>query len=134
MKVFKLCFFISLVFVLLWSCESKVSYQTLWVVNNSSEDIAVYMGKSTHSGNTEYPDTLLPAANLTKKCAKFSKYYYTYSSLELDKDTLCLFILSQDTIDKYDWETIRDEYKIIVRYDLDMHRFNKNGRTIVYPE
>ena len=49
-------------------------------------------------------------------------------------DTLSVFILHADTVRKYSWDEIRDNYNIIVRYDLskdDVKRFA--GYTIPFP-
>ena len=36
----------------------------------------------------------------------------------LPKDTLSIFIFSTDTLNKYSWEEVRRDYKILRRYDL----------------
>ena len=43
-------------------------------------------------------------------------------------DTVSIFVFHSDTIRKYPWETIRDDYKILVRYDLSAEDINSMPR------
>lgn len=51
----------------------------------------------------------------------------------LPADTLSIFIFSYDTLRKYDWETIRKEYKILKRYDLSLPDLRNLNWKVVYP-
>ena len=50
-------------------------------------------------------------------------------------DTACLFIIAQDTLEKYPWEKIRTSYKILQRYDLDVSKagMKKLNFEVSYP-
>ena len=50
-------------------------------------------------------------------------------------DTISVFIINLDTLKSYSWETIRDEYKIMVRYDLsadDIHSMEERDVEAAY--
>lgn len=52
----------------------------------------------------------------------------------LPHDTLSVFVLHADTVRKYSWDEIRDDYKVLVRYDLskeDVKSFD--NYTIPFP-
>lgn len=51
----------------------------------------------------------------------------------LPKDTLVVYILSKDTVDKYSWEKIRSDYNILKRYDLSLDDLKKQNLTVTYP-
>lgn len=51
----------------------------------------------------------------------------------LVSDTLTLFIFSYDTLQKYNWETIRTQYKILKRYDLSTQNLKQLKWAISYP-
>ena len=72
-------------------------------------------------------------ANYTHKIPKLSKYYSYEFDIEGGLDKICVFILSQDTINKYTWDEIRDEYKIIKRYDLTEKNIKDMNWKINYP-
>ena len=48
-------------------------------------------------------------------------------------DTVSIFIFHTDTLMAYPWETIRDEYKILVRYDLNWEDIRNVNYHILYP-
>jgi hypothetical protein len=68
-----------------------------------------------------------------------SKYSYLDSKKDWDevlvspKDTISMFILSKDTLDKYDWAKIRSDYNILKRYDLSLADLQRMNWTITYP-
>ena len=51
----------------------------------------------------------------------------------LPADTLSIFIFSQDTLDKYDWEDIQRGYKVLQRYDISFDDFVKRHGEFYYP-
>lgn len=52
---------------------------------------------------------------------------------QLPRDTLSIFIFHTDTLNKYPWEKIRDEYKILKRYDLSFEDIKRLGYKVPYP-
>lgn len=51
----------------------------------------------------------------------------------LPDDTLSVFIFDVDTLDYYDWDTIRRYYKILRRYDLSLENLKQLDFKISYP-
>ena len=51
----------------------------------------------------------------------------------LPKDTLSVFIFHTDTLLKYNWNEVREDYKILKRYDLVLDDLEKINFTIEYP-
>jgi hypothetical protein len=45
--------------------------------------------------------------------------------LDLPHDTLSIYFFSQDTLNKYSWEEIQRDYKILRRYDLSIEDIHK---------
>jgi len=66
-----------------------------------------------------------------------SKYSYWDSKEKwgdiLPSDTISMYILSKDTIDKYSWDLIRSGNRILKRYDLSIKDLEKQNWTITYP-
>lgn len=117
-------------FVLFFStgCPDE-GYYSFYVSNESEQDIAVYAGLG--GGGTLYPDTILPSQDWTRLIKKKS---IVSEALNLtDIETFYYFILSQDTIDKYPWDTIRNKYMILKRYRLDRDKIKRMNWTITYP-
>ena len=93
--------------------QNRISFR---VYNYSDANIVTLL----MSGTLMYPDTMLP--ELSDKWDWYptqtlqSDYHEFYK--EENRDTLCLFILSPDTIAKYGWDKVREDYNILARYDL----------------
>ena len=51
----------------------------------------------------------------------------------LPKDTLSIFIFSTDTLNKYSWEEVRRDYKILRRYDLSIQDLELLDYKVYYP-
>jgi hypothetical protein len=114
----------------------------LYLQNNAPYSIRYYIAFGDKYAPTVYPDTSLPDTNyfgLVIKPSEKAKIYESQGEWKdifntyLPKDTLSVFIFHNDTIMKYPWKIIKDQYKILVRYDLSYQDFKKNNRTIIYP-
>lgn len=46
---------------------------------------------------------------------------------------MCLFLLDKDVVDNVPWETVREDYMILQRYDLSIADLEKLNWTIYYP-
>jgi hypothetical protein len=110
------------------------------LVNKAEHSIGYYFADGGKYG-TFYPDSL-PETNkyITYDISKVLRpgYEHSYSSWEkyfrtLPYDTLSLFIFHTDTLNKYSWETIRDDYLILKRYDLSLEDLQASDFTITYP-
>jgi hypothetical protein len=85
-----------------------------------------------------YPDTILPEKNPNPyKFDKERHFSLAYNENDLfakfPTDTMSIFFFDPDTLAKYEWETIREEYKILVRYDLSHNDLRKLNWRIYYP-
>lgn len=87
-----------------------------------------------------YPDTIIPDSfNKIKGVSSNSKTPFDSNEKwedvfeKLPADTLSVFIFSGDVVSNYNWETIRNEYKILRRYDISLDYLNANKGTITYP-
>ncbi|GAB6013451.1 hypothetical protein [Viscerimonas tarda] len=120
--------------------SSRRDYITMY--NHSNDDISFYFSLYP----SDYEGAIYPDTSLISEEAKYllqntiKENYRKFEILPLEwcynnykTDTLCLYIFSTDTIAKYDWETIRREYKILRRYDLSYQDFKMLGNKISYP-
>lgn len=55
-----------------------------------------------------------------------------YNSVAFN-DTISFFVFNADTVNFYGWETIRDEYKVLARYDLSYNNVKSLKYRIPYP-
>lgn len=114
---------------------------TVSLKNESTHPIGCYFALGGNFG-TMYPDTTLPSSNhYIINGIKEGKRYYYDSSIEweaifdeLPRDTLSVFIFHTDTLNKYPWEKVRDEYMILKRYDLGLDDLKRQDYTITYPQ
>ena len=89
-----------------------------------------------------YPDTSLPElpieyiiTSIVNKESHGSLSYHTnqlFPNLS-SIDTISIFFFCPDTLSKYEWETIRKEYKILMRYDFSYTDFQKLNWEVYYP-
>ncbi|MCR4773506.1 MAG: hypothetical protein K5854_04030 [Prevotella sp.] len=55
------------------------------------------------------------------------------SAKRLPKDTLSVFIISCDTLNKYGYDVVAKENRILVRYDLSIPDLERMNYNIPYP-
>ncbi len=103
------------------------------VVNQSTQWINFFQSNI-------FPDTSLPANKPYYGAGRPNNSSYLDSRLDwpdvfstLPVDTLSIFILSNDTINKYDWYTVRNGYMILKRYDLSLGDLKQLNWTISFP-
>jgi hypothetical protein len=115
-----------------WKTGVKIS-----VYNNSGRPICECMSYF-------YPDTLLPyerrfslipiyKSMVIDLCDSACDENTAFSWLSLPADTLSFFIFDYEIIERYDWQTIRDNYMILVRYDFSHADLKKLKWNIYYP-
>ena len=122
---------IAIIMILCQCCELFVDHAYfIKVQNNSDAKVRCY-------ASYNFPDTSL---NLTKPSLQLinPKSYTTIESKEkwdkvLPKDTLEIFIISEDTLLKYDWGIIKANYKILKRFDLSISDIQESGSNVIYP-
>ena len=124
------------------------------ILNNmSDETLTAYFAFGSADKLTLYPDTALPQSAVVYKpeigasvsemeedlCNNFvpphSCENYTwggdYNSHR--NDTLSVFIISRDTLIKYGYENVRQNYRILVRYDFSWQELQREHFIISYP-
>jgi hypothetical protein len=111
-----------------------------WSVDNRTNDtLCVYFAVGF---KTAYPDTTFPTyADYTlwevDPHQNISMPHMAVSGEKifkgLPKDTLSVFIVNNDTINKYSWDGIRENYNILIRYDLSLKNLKNLKYTIPYP-
>lgn len=115
------------------SCQKLFDHAYIIKVQNNSQDTIQFYA------SYNYPDT---SVEVTKPLLKMV-YPLKYSSLESKKqwddvlvaprDTISIFILSKDTVDKYSWDRIKSDYNVLRRYDLSLDDLKNLSWKVVYP-
>ncbi len=95
-----------------------------------------------------YPDTSLQQngscigcfveinANSSYQHFYFPNSKYGWKSHIVDRNlqnTLTMFIIHKDTLNKYSFEQIQEDYNILKRYDLSIDDLEKQDWTLTYP-
>ena len=133
---------ITLVFLilLLTGCpEDKYPGTVLGVQNNSSS--AVYFWYSSDYTIHHFPDISLPEAKplyFTSVAANSGAgmgeddpdWIDIYSQLPDGKFTV--FVFSKDVVDNTPWETVRDDYLILERFDVTLEELKALDYTLTY--
>ena len=104
--------------------------------NNSDVDVYIYFGVvDRYLGGTLYPDTAISEV----RCGDFFKkgasiyYHYNYEYDKGNTNVLSLFIFDADTFNTYSWDEIKNDYKILRRYDLSLQDIKNLNYIIPYP-
>jgi hypothetical protein len=127
------------ILIVLWimlcsaSCEPWVDHVYSIKIQNNTNDTLLFFESYS------YPDTTITQSKPILKWIYPKDYSYLDSKKDWDevlvppKDTISIFILSKDTIDKYRWNEIRIDYNILKRYDLSLEDLQRMNWTISYP-
>ena len=114
-------------------CESLVDHAYIIKIQNNSKDTIQFYA------SYNYPDTSMDVTKPLLKMVYPSKYSSLESKKQWDdvlvapRDTISIFILSKDTLDKYDWAKIRSDYNILKRYDLSLDDLKRQSWKATYP-
>ena len=115
--------YLTLISIFFSGCELYMDKgeDVLYIENNSTYTISVYPAKLGF--DFLYPDTLItmkykPNTLEKLKTSRFGTGDWQEDFKSFPKDTLSIFIFSTDTLNKYSWEEVRRDYKILKRYDL----------------
>jgi hypothetical protein len=137
-----------LALISLASCENISLGKKVWrisIENRSSQIIQVihpeYDRKKKEWLNINlYPDTslvqnkpinMISLKPTTKNVIDLARDYdETFETIPSGK--LSIYIFSEDTLNKYSWEEIRQGYKVLKRYDLTHAELDQMDYTIVY--
>jgi len=110
--------------------------------NNASQYTINLMIASVANLNPVYPDTILPVNNFfhgqpirPKTMCGIYDGGISLSEIinKLPSDTLSLYLIIQDTLLNYPWDTIRSRYLILQRYDLSFKDLDHRKFVIEYP-
>ena len=128
------------ILTLAFSCDNVAMDRVYPIkfINNFTDSVEFYFIKP--GGGKLYPDTtlefekpsLLSVPPGETRRVYLSVDYYDFFK-ELPSDTLSVFVIHFDTLNKYTWEEIRDNYMILKRYDLSLDNLIQNKYTIIYP-
>lgn len=106
--------------------------------NNSNNSIKYYV--AALGMEHIYPDTALLSSNPPMVTIPMgeSRFWGVGFKLEvlfdqLPVDTLSVYLFNVDTLNKYPWSVIRDNYKVIKRYDLSLPDLKKRNFIVTYP-
>lgn len=127
-------FLIFAIFLTSSSCEQFARHEyRIRVRNNSNQTISVYAGYLL-------PDTLLPINKPNLKEILVGKFGDIHDSDigdekfgKLKSERLTIFVLNKDTVEKYDWYFVRNNYKILKRYEFNDKELTDMGGDVIYP-
>lgn len=130
MKLLTVFFALSTLLVVMTGCPRDYK-QAVRISNNSKSDISVYIGVASY----RYPDTVFPSERLGIQIRgkETTTYIYNNDYSDSSKDTLSFFIWDTEILNSQPWDTIRNHYKILRRYDLSHKDLLKLNWHISYP-
>jgi hypothetical protein len=122
--------------------ESEDCHFSIKIANNSDNDIYVY-------AYTGYPDTF--TIKYDNNPVNDDMYWvdsnsYNYKALRMrdcwedmvedfsEEGVVMVFVFDADTLEKYTWEYITENYKILKRYDLSLQDLKDRNWRITYPD
>ena len=86
-----------------------------------------------------FPDTIIQENTPNFSKATENTYCYIDSDVKWEdvikknvNNTITIFVLDFDTTQKYQWSAIRNEYKILKRFELSSDSLGKLGWTLTY--
>jgi len=126
-------FLLTINIMLFSSCEKMGKYAII-ISNKSNHSISVY-------GQYILPDTSIiqikPRIEIVGCSGEAGDIFDSDINDEkferLKSEKLTIFIFNTDTLNKYDWETIRKGYKILKRYELNHDDLAKTNYVVTYP-
>lgn len=121
---------VSLMFILTSCPDAADTSVSMYLKNNLEDEDLLFVFNMGY--DSFCPDTLLPIEKYGD-LVKRGKTELVYSDMP-DCSIFYVLILSMDTVNKYSWEQIREDYNILKRYDIEGKRGLKNiDYTITYP-
>lgn len=118
------------------TCEKNPFAENVFrikIANNSADTVTTLV-------SYQYPDTTIPDRYDRLGGIRPNDFRYFDSRepwkevfKDLPKDTLSVFYFSLDTIQAYDWQTIRSGYRILKRVDVSLQDLENNNYMVNYP-
>src|SRR5690554_3993326 len=94
-------------------------------INNLSDRTILASLSNNYPTDPIYPDTILPLQQTTTvghinpmERKAILHRNRSWKKIYADIDTMSFYLFDLDTLEKYPWETIREQYKILKRYNL----------------
>jgi hypothetical protein len=123
------------------SCEAPPLaeiFYTITIDNHSPQPI--YFLVSGLDKGIQYPDTTLPIDRPALVDIPAGGYYDISSRISWDEyfaklssDTLTIFFLDAKVFEDINWPIIREDYRVIGRYDLSLSDLNRLNFYVRYP-
>lgn len=137
-----LCLIILLIPLLSGDCNKDVNgYDLRFKVKNNSNGVI-----SIFQNSLDYPDTTLFETRPFLEAndyyfimsGKSRSFYLTGSTWEKEfnkasNGIIMVYLINTDTLKKFDWDSIRINYKILQRYDLSLKDLQNRNWEIEYP-
>ena len=132
------------VYVVIISCEwdpfeifAEHFYDdSIYLKNNSEINIGFYVSNI-------YPDTILDAKKPDMTMVEPGKERYIQLNMMVDtplnwkksfpRDTVTVFVLDYEITEQLSWNTVRDNYMILKRYEMDVVELRNMEYKITYP-
>lgn len=140
----KLIYTLVMLFMLCsFKCKKSDSDINQGYIHNMSQHTITISMSNNYNLDPLYPDTILPIQRTTtggqlfpnekKEILHKSVSWKSIYDIKADIDTISFFVYDVDTLEKYPWDTIREQYMILQRYDLSLHDLQKLNFTILFP-
>lgn len=139
--------------------DSEYEYDDyFYATNNSSQPVVCYMALGIPEiAPTAYPDTMLPPfcyipdrkveythylvlsetplfVLLGSKESYINKFRFKeIESLGIGVDTVSVFFINADTLLMKGYNYVRDNYRILIRYDVSMDEFRRDPQIFHFP-
>jgi hypothetical protein len=131
MKKFGIVFILVFIGLICSQCgHPLVDYEySIKFTNNSTKTINVYE-------SYKYPDTVIDTKKPWLRTLIPGQFFHFSSKNKwedvLKDKPLIVFVFDKDTIDKYSWDSIRINYKILKRYVISIKDLEQLGYEIKY--
>jgi len=119
--------------------DSTDCHHNIYFKNNSNK--AIYFKASYNYPDTQIVDPkpymgsglnrLLP--NEYGSPLNHSSCYEQEFNNRITSDTLIIFVFDAQTLESTPWETVKQNYSVLRRYDLSLEDLKKSRFTITYP-
>jgi hypothetical protein len=124
---------------LLIGCGKPKDPQYIKMVNKSQNVVDIELQYNypdtliLDSVSVDHVDTIGP--NITRKAVtnSLNRGWKSHISHLNSHNTIMVFFYSPDTLKKYSWEKIRQDYKVLKRYDLTTDQLEQMDWTVTYP-
>ncbi|SNR17377.1 hypothetical protein [Tenacibaculum jejuense] len=133
-----------LILIILVGCEHVAmdySYP-LSVKNNSDHSINLYLNDNENFVSI-YPDTIISnfserisqqiLSKETRYIAGGSANWESIFRVSVPSDTLSIFVIHYDSLNKYSWDEIRNNYEVLKRFDFSLQDLEHINYLIEYP-